>query len=105
MGRRKGELSPGQVDRAFPHQIALHEELCTGTPRYEIVRDFARPLSVATRTHRFIRDDHWYLVFCFKERADAETFLARFGGEWFDPSRRGRGARSHLLRDAKKRYY
>jgi hypothetical protein len=105
MGRRKGELSPGQVDREYPHQIALHEDLCTGSPQYETVREFARRLTVSHRGHTFFRDDAWHNVFCFREKADAEAFHARFGGEWFDPSTRGRGPRWQLLRNAKKRYY
>jgi hypothetical protein len=43
-------------------------------------------------------------VFRFREKADAEAFQKKFGGEWFDPSRRGRGGRWHLLRDKKGRY-
>jgi len=35
----------------------------------------------------------WYTVFCFAEPEDAAAFMARFGGERFDPKQRGRGAR------------
>jgi hypothetical protein len=69
------------------------------------VLEFNRGLSVAPLGHQFFRDDIWHKVFCFSERADAEKFLARFGGEWFDPSRRGRGNRWHLLKPAKTKYY
>jgi hypothetical protein len=31
-------------------------------------------------------------VFCFAEPADAERFMARVGGEMFDPKQRGKGA-------------
>lgn len=105
MGRRKGELTPNRVDRDYPHQIAQQSDLCKGSPHYEIVREFTRQLSVSPRGHTFVQDDAWYNVFCFKERADAETFHTRFGGEWFDPRRRGRGSRWQLLRNEKKRYY
>jgi hypothetical protein len=37
-------------------------------------------------------------VFCFAESADAEKFRARFGGEIFDPARRGCGRRWHMMR-------
>jgi hypothetical protein len=30
-------------------------------------------------------------LYCFKEPADAQQFMERFGGERFDPSQRGRG--------------
>jgi hypothetical protein len=103
MGRHKGELSPNQVDREYPHQIALTQAQGGGS-NYETVRGFANTLSVSPRGHSFVRDDIWHLVFCFKLREDAEKFHARFGGEWFDPARRGRGKRWHLLREPKTRY-
>ncbi|AMN44734.1 hypothetical protein RHPLAN_63250 [Rhodoplanes sp. Z2-YC6860] len=107
MGRRKGELSPSSIDRGWPHQVSLPEDECTGMPDYDIVRLFAEPLSVCSRGHRFRQNDRWYHVFCFQFREDAEKFKDRFGGEWFDPARRGRGKgmRRYQLREPKKRYY
>jgi hypothetical protein len=35
--------------------------------------------------------DAWYQVFCFAQREHAGQFMARFGGEWFDPKQRGKG--------------
>jgi hypothetical protein len=35
----------------------------------------------------------WCEVYCFAVAKDAVTFMARFGGERFDPAQRGRGAR------------
>jgi hypothetical protein len=34
---------------------------------------------------------------------EPEKLIARFGGEWFDPQTRGRGAKWQLLRDARNR--
>jgi len=31
-----------------------------------------------------------YLIYCFAELADAEKFIAKFGGEKFDPQQRGK---------------
>jgi hypothetical protein len=105
MSRRKGELTPNAVDRGWPHQVALPEDACCGE-HHATVLEFNRTLSVAPRGHTFFRDDKWHNVFCFAERADAEKFLVRFGGEWFDPSTRGRGKRWQLLKPPKpKRYY
>jgi hypothetical protein len=36
-------------------------------------------------------DGYWYRVFCHSLKEDAEAFMARFGGEWFDPHQRGKG--------------
>jgi hypothetical protein len=38
-------------------------------------------------------EDEWFNVYCFKESAHADLFMARFGGETFDPKQRGKGAR------------
>lgn len=104
MGRRKGELTPNAVDRDYPHQIALTQDE-SGGANYETVHGFADTLSVARRGHHFVRDKVWHTVFCFAKREDAQVFHTRFGGEWFDPARRGRGRRWHLLKDPKKRFY
>jgi hypothetical protein len=59
----------------------------------------------APRGYTVIKNDEWYHVFCLALREDAEKFMARFGGEWFDSQTWGRGAKWQLLRDARKRYY
>ena len=101
--RGQAWLSSRQIDRLYPHQIVVPCSLLSGG-NYYFVRYFCDGLSVDPRGHSIVKDDQWHHVFCFRERADAEKFHARFGGEWFDPARRGRGGRWHLLRDAKKRY-
>jgi hypothetical protein len=103
MGRRKGEMTPNTRDREYPHQVAMTED-ASGGENYEQVHTFANALSVAPRGHAFCRDGIWHTVFCFRERADAEKFQKQFGGEWFDPARRGRGKRWHLLREPKKKH-
>lgn len=52
-----------------------------------------------------MRDDQWHHVYCFAEREHAEKFQARFGGEWFDPTRRGRGNSWMKVKPPKQRYY
>jgi hypothetical protein len=102
MGRRKGELTPNAVDREYPHQISLPADDCRGT-NYYTVNLFADALSVAPRGHSYYHDDEWHQVFCFREKSGAEVFQQRFGGEWFDPARRGRGNKWAQLRNPKKR--
>jgi hypothetical protein len=104
MGRYKGRMTPNTRDREFPHQIALLADQCRGD-NYQRTHQFADTLSAAPSGHSFFHDDKWHDVFCFREKADAETFKAKFGGEWFDPARRGRGARWHILRDPVTKKY
>jgi hypothetical protein len=72
---RKGELSKGTIDRDWPHQVALSAERCLGS-------------NYVTRGHSFRRDDVDMNVFSFAERAHAERFQERFGGEFIDPKDR-----------------
>lgn len=50
--------------------------------------DFCRGLSLCPRGHSFSREGRWYFVFCFAERAHADQFQSRFGGEFVDPKHR-----------------
>jgi hypothetical protein len=91
MVSRKGELSPAGVDRGWPYQVALPEEQCT-SKNYEIHASFNKGRSLCLRGHSVGYAGIWYRVFCYSVRDDAEAFIARFGGEWFDPKLRGKGA-------------
>lgn len=97
-------MSSAAIDRQYPHQVILPARCYTGT-NYETVVVFCRDLSLAPRGHAVIKNDEWHHVFCFALREDAERLMARFGGEWFDPQKRGRGAKWQLLMDARKRVY
>jgi hypothetical protein len=88
---RKGELSPAAVDRGWPHQVALDADLCT-SKNYEIHAAFNKGLSLCVRGHSVNYEGRWYQVFCYSLKEDAEAFMARFGGDWFDPKSRGKGA-------------
>jgi hypothetical protein len=83
----KGELSKGTIDRNWPHQVALRAERCLGA-NYVTICLFCEGLSLCTRGHSFRRDDIDMNVFCFAERAHAEEFRDRFGGEFVDPASR-----------------
>jgi hypothetical protein len=89
--RRKGELSPLRGDREWPHQIILPANECLNQ-QYKIIHEFCADLSLYPRGHSIFKDDKWHHVYCFAEREHAERFQARFGGEWCDPTQRGRGS-------------
>jgi len=91
MSRRKGELTPAAIDSGWPYQIALQSYLCAGKHRLEHDQ-FCEGLSRCVRGHTVSFEDIGYIVHCFSIRDDAAAFMARFGGEWFDPRERGRGA-------------
>ena len=80
MVRRKGELSKYQLDGNWPYQVALAEAVTLGKAN-DVAREFCKDLSLAPRGHTFRRDDEWFNVWCFAAKADAEKFIARFGGE------------------------
>ena len=88
---RKGELSKAGIERGWPYQMALREDLCTSR-NHDIQRDFNQGLSLCSRGNSVVYDSQWYRVFCYSLKEDAEAFMARFGGEWFDPRDRGKGA-------------
>ena len=89
--RHKGELSSSAVDRGWPHQVALPQSQTMGA-NYGTIHAFCLELSLCRRGHSVIGpDDDWWCVFCFAEREHAEKFRFRFGGEWFDPAKRGKG--------------
>lgn len=93
MVRRKGELSPADVNREWPHQVAVPEKISVG-PSYKVVHDFCKELSLCPKGHAFkSMDREWWNVFCFAEREHAEKFKQRFGGEWFEREKCGIGHR------------
>jgi hypothetical protein len=88
--RRKGELSPSGIDREWPYQIALPASACEGGGYMEI-HEFCKKLSLCPRGHAVVHEDEWFNVYCFAKPEDAEKFREHFGGERFDPSKRGKG--------------
>jgi hypothetical protein len=103
MGRYKGRMTANTRDLQFPHQICLPTHQCRGD-NYQRVNQLANTLS-SVPGHQYCDNDVWHQVFCFQEKAHAETFKAEIGGEWFDPRRRGRGTKWHLLRDPVTKKY
>jgi hypothetical protein len=84
---RKGEFGKDTIDRDWPHQVALPAARCSG-PNYVTICLFCEGLSLCPRGHSFRRNNTDMNVFCFAERAHAEQFQGRFGGEFIDPKSR-----------------
>lgn len=96
MSRRKGELTPAEIDRTHPHQIALLAELSLGKLGAEQAAFcHGNRLLICARGHQVTYEDRHYNVHCFATRPHAEKFMEKFGGEWFDPRDRGKGANWH----------
>lgn len=84
MSRRKGEMTPAQIDRAFPYQVAI--------PAGTILSDQARRFHGAgERGHSIFHENGWWNVICFPTREQAERFGRMVDGLWVDPRDRGRG--------------
>jgi hypothetical protein len=84
---RRGELNKAAIDRGWPYQIALPAARCSGG-NYVTIRLFCEGLSLCDRGHSFYRGGTDMTVFCFADRAHAEQFRSRFGGEFLDPKDR-----------------
>jgi hypothetical protein len=89
--RRRGELSPASIDSGWPHQVVLPARFCE-RGGYKEIHEFCADLTLCSRGHSLYHDGQWFHVYCFRDAADAQKFLERFGGEKFDPAERGRGA-------------
>jgi hypothetical protein len=96
MSRRKGELTASEIDRCWPHQIALREAMSLGPLGFEQT-EFCKKnrLLRCDRGPTVLYEDEHYNIHCFATKPAAQAFLDRFGGEWFDPRERGKGANSN----------
>ena len=96
-------LSNSTVDREWPHQVAIFDDLCCYT-NYEIIVRFCASLSVCRKTRQVTTlwpngKCETHRLCCFKERADAQAFIDHFGGVHFDPVKdRVKGRRGAWIR-------
>jgi hypothetical protein len=93
---RKGELSKATINREFPFQVALRavgdREQYLRHNRIEAAEK-EHGWRVSPRGFTLFYGDAWWYVHCFADKADAEMFVALFGGVWTGPSER-RGGRN-----------
>ena len=87
--RRKGELSPADIDRGSPYQIVLPARGCEGDCCSRDSR-LLQDLTLCPRGHS-VFDEEWFHVYWFEKLDGAERFKLRFGGERIDRAKRGRG--------------
>ncbi|TKT79027.1 hypothetical protein [Aquamicrobium sp. LC103] len=102
MSKRKGELSTARIDREWPHQVAILDDLCC-RENYWILDAFCRARSASPRARSVIAI--WpdgklatFRIYCFQERVHAQEFIKAFGGEPFDPSDRAKGRKDTWFR-------
>jgi hypothetical protein len=78
MTTRKGGITRSQLDRQWPHHVALTTEKVRRLANSETVRGVAASLNAALTYHL---TEPERVVFCFSMPEDAQTFAERFGGE------------------------
>jgi hypothetical protein len=93
MVHRKGELTSAGIDRGWPHQVALPAEFVRGR-QHTILHRFCNGLSLCPRHLSFYKGSTDFIVYCFRERADAELFAMHFDGELMTPELAHRGTQA-----------
>jgi len=89
--RSRSKPSATVIDREWPHQIALPDELCCD-PNFKMIGQWFADSGVGQMTRQVTavwsqtRQETWRL-YCFRKESDANAFQAHFGGVRFDPKR------------------
>jgi hypothetical protein len=96
---RNDEPSNATTDLGWPHRVALPAYRYMGH-NSRTIHFFCEGLSLSPRTHGIHTGAADVVVFSFAERAHAEKFLDRFGGEFLAPATR----RNDLSAERQLRY-
>ena len=89
--RHRGLFPPWRIDREFPHQVALPDDICTDV-NFTLIHEFllGHGIECHVRQVQAIWPDRKYQNYrlhCFADQASAELFQGHFGGAFFDPKR------------------
>jgi hypothetical protein len=76
-----GEIAKRQIDREYPHQVAMRVQLGGLGLRLLQLNDFCREHAMPFRTHTDRRDGEDFIRYCFGDPAHADTFASTFSGE------------------------
>ena len=81
MGRRKGDQTATGNERGFPHVVEMAMPLGGFGAKLDSIHGFHRDRGLTPYPGRWQRrEDRDFVRWCFRDREDAEAFVAGFGG-------------------------
>lgn len=101
MAKRKGQLTPAQIDREYPAKAIL--AALDHSARWREIDTFKAQRDGAPLGHSMVIEDVQHVVTCFRDEGAADEFVSKFGGRRFDPSTRSRSSWAHLKSDVRAR--
>ena len=99
-GRHRGNLPASFIDRDYPFQVAIQDDLCVAQ-NLTIIMNFCEEHGLDCKTRKVTatwQGSHHqmtYRLHCFRDLASAELFRSHFSGEMFDPQKDREGGKTH----------